>query len=135
MPWKSKILAWIINHNLLSWKLVSTNLLQTAVNNEDKQNDNLNYSGVSYSTFVSKSKATNTHFLLRYFNIEPSFKLQWCCAQDLFGSQIPVTTGGFELQLPCIWSSYLTHQAIRQLHMQESCSSNPPVITGICDQK
>ena len=31
-------------------------------------------------------------FALRYFNFEPSFKLRWCRARDLFGSQIPVTT-------------------------------------------
>ena len=35
--------------------------------------------------------------------------LQWCCARDLFKSQIPVTTGGFELQISCIQSCYLTH--------------------------
>ena len=35
---------------------------------------------------------------LRYFNFEPSLKLRWCRARDLFGSQIPVTTGGFELR-------------------------------------
>ena len=35
--------------------------------------------------------------MLRYFNFEPSFKLRWCCARDLFGSQIPVTTGGFAI--------------------------------------
>ena len=35
--------------------------------------------------------------LFRYFNFEPSFKVPWCCARDLFGSQIPVTKGGFEL--------------------------------------
>ena len=29
------------------------------------------------------------------------------------GSQIPVTTGGFELQISCIQSSYLTHWSIR----------------------
>ena len=29
-------------------------------------------------------------------------------ARDLFGSQIPVTTGGFELRISCIRSSYLT---------------------------
>ena len=52
-------------------------------------------------------------FMLKYFNSESSFKLRWCCARDLFGSQIPVTTGGFELQISCIRSSYLTHQAIR----------------------
>ena len=34
--------------------------------------------------------------------------LRCCHAQDLFGSQIPVTTGGFELQISCIQSSYLT---------------------------
>ena len=40
-------------------------------------------------------------FSLRYFNFEPSFKLRWCRARDLFGSQIPVTTRGFELQISC----------------------------------
>ena len=50
---------------------------------------------------------------LRYFNFEPSFKLRWCHGRGLFGSQIPVTTGGFR--------------------MQEICSSNPPVVTGIWD--
>ena len=47
--------------------------------------------------------------MLRYFNFEPSFKLRWCRARDLFGSQIPVTTGGFELQISYIRNSYLTH--------------------------
>ena len=31
------------------------------------------------------------------------------CAWDLFGSQIPVTIGGLELRISCIWISYLTH--------------------------
>ena len=52
-------------------------------------------------------------FMLKYFNSESSFKLRWCCARDLSGSQISVTTGGSELQISCIRSSYLTHQAIR----------------------
>ena len=39
--------------------------------------------------------------------------LQRCRARDLFGSQIPVNTGGFELHISCIQSSYLTHEAIR----------------------
>ena len=30
--------------------------------------------------------------MLRSFNFEPSLKLRWCCAGDLFKSQIPVTT-------------------------------------------
>ena len=47
--------------------------------------------------------------MLRYFNFEPSLKLRGCRARDLFGSQIPVTRGGFELQIPCIQSRYLTH--------------------------
>ena len=34
--------------------------------------------------------------LWRYFNFEPSFKMRLCRARDLFVSQIPVTTGGFE---------------------------------------
>ena len=45
-------------------------------------------------------------FMLRYFNFEPRFKLRWCRARDLFGSQIPVTTGGFELWISCIRSNY-----------------------------
>ena len=47
--------------------------------------------------------------MLRYLNFEPSFKQQWCRARDSFGSQVPVTTGGFELRISCIRSSYLTH--------------------------
>ena len=43
--------------------------------------------------------------MLRYFNFEPSYKLRWCRAQDLFGSQIPATTGGFELRVSCIQTS------------------------------
>ena len=46
---------------------------------------------------------------LRYFNFEPSFKQWWCHARDLFGTQIPVTAGGFELRISCIQSRYLTH--------------------------
>ena len=38
-------------------------------------------------------------------------------ARELFESQIPVTTGGFELPI----------------RMQEIHSSNPPVVTRICD--
>ena len=37
--------------------------------------------------------------MLRYFNVEPSFKQQWYRTRDLFGSQIPVTTGGFEQRI------------------------------------
>ena len=44
---------------------------------------------------------------LRYFNLEPCFKLQWCHARDLFRSQIPVIAGEFELRIICIQSSYL----------------------------
>ena len=51
--------------------------------------------------------------MLRYSNFDPSFKLRWCRARDLFGSQIPVTTGGFELRIFCIRSRYLTHWTIR----------------------
>ena len=36
-----------------------------------------------------------------------SFKLRWCRVRDLFGSQIPVTTGGFELRISRIQSRYL----------------------------
>ena len=35
--------------------------------------------------------------------------LWWYHAQELFGSQVPVTLGGFELKISYIWSNYLTH--------------------------
>ena len=35
--------------------------------------------------------------------------LQRCWSQELFQSQIPVTTGGFELRISCKQSNYLTH--------------------------
>ena len=35
--------------------------------------------------------------------------LRWCRALDFFGSQFPMTTGEFELQISCMPSSYLTH--------------------------
>ena len=48
---------------------------------------------------VSTGKKGKTISLkLRYSNFEPSLKLRWCRAQDLLGSQIPVTTRGFDLR-------------------------------------
>ena len=41
--------------------------------------------------------------------------LQLWCAWDLFGSQILVTTGGFELRISWIGSSNLTHKVITPL--------------------
>ena len=70
----------------------------------------------------------------KYFNFEPSFKLRECRPRDLLRSYIPVITGGFELRISCIRSSYLTHYAVRYLlHMQEVRNSKPSVITGIYD--
>ena len=37
--------------------------------------------------------------IVEYLNFEQSLKLRWCRARDLFGPQIPVTTGGFELRI------------------------------------
>ena len=52
--------------------------------------------------------------MLRYFNLKPSLKLLWCRSRELFGSQLPVTTGGFELQISWIWvlSIRLAYQAL-----------------------
>ena len=48
--------------------------------------------------------------VLRYLTSTSSqLQQRLCRARDLFGSQIPVTTGGFELRISCIQSSYLTH--------------------------
>ena len=46
------------------------------------------------------------------FNFEPSLKLRWFRPRDLFGSQIPVTTGRFELPIFSMRNSYLTQYAI-----------------------
>ena len=48
-----------------------------------------------------------------YTNFKTAYKymliLSWCHAQELFWSQILVTTVEFQLWISCIWSSYLTH--------------------------
>ena len=41
--------------------------------------------------------------------------LRWCRALELFGSQIPVAKGGFELRISCIRSSYLTRYLVGSL--------------------
>ena len=46
---------------------------------------------------------------LRYFNFEQGFTQPWCHGLYLFGSQVPVTEGEFELRISCMQSSYLTH--------------------------
>ena len=54
--------------------------------------------------------AVDFDFVMQMYNLlEYNLILQWCCARDLFKSQIPVNTGGFELRTSCIRSSYLTH--------------------------
>ena len=50
--------------------------------------------------------------MMRYFYFEPTFKLRWYRAQDLFGSRISVTTEGFEQRISCIRSSNITHKAL-----------------------
>ena len=50
-----------------------------------------------FSFWNCSVSSSSRHFpWLRYFNFEPSFKLRWRHARDLFGSQIPVSTWGFE---------------------------------------
>ena len=49
------------------------------------------------------------------FNFEPSLKLRWFRPRDLFGSQIPVTTGRFELPIFSMRNNYLTQYAISYL--------------------
>ena len=39
-----------------------------------------------------------TKIYMRYFNFESSLKLRWRQVRDFHGSQIPVTTGEFELR-------------------------------------
>ena len=44
---------------------------------------------------VDNRKTQEVCHVLRYFNFEPSFKLRWCCARDIFGSQIPVADSSY----------------------------------------
>ena len=69
---------------------------------------------ITHTRFVKNllSYMCQYYLLLRYFSFEPSFKMRWSHAQELFGSQILVTKGGFALQISCIGSSQLTHQAL-----------------------
>ena len=55
---------------------------------------------------LKKLPFQNIFCRFRYFNLEPSFKLRWCRARDLFRSENLVTTGGFELGIFCVRSSY-----------------------------
>ena len=47
-------------------------------------------------------------FIPSILHMNVLFPLRWFRARDLFGSQIPVTTEGFELRISCIRNSYLT---------------------------
>ena len=63
-----------------------------------------------YSLFAVSLKASIT---ASFDNEEYIYLfLRWCRARDLLRSQSQVTTGGFELQISCIRSSYLKHQAL-----------------------
>ena len=43
------------------------------------------------------------YYQIRFSRLPAKFhKLRWCCARDLFGSQISVTKGGFELRISCM---------------------------------
>ena len=81
----------------------------------------LRISSINVTKSAGDFRAVNT---LRYFNFDPSFKLRWCRALDLFVSQISVTTGGFELQISCIRSSYLTHYVPRLPDIYDSLPSS-----------
>ena len=54
----------------------------------------------------AKSPDNSNTFNSTYTNFKAAYKhmliLRWCHAQKLFGSQIPVTTGGFEMRISCI---------------------------------
>ena len=50
--------------------------------------------------------------MLKYFNFEPCFKLQWCGAGDLSWIKIPATTAGFEFVTSHIKCRCLTHAGL-----------------------
>ena len=102
--YNSIVSAWVLiplaNLNpafLLALQLMK---ISTIHPRQTKSPDNSN----TLNMFINNSTYTNFKTEFKHMSI-----LQWCHAQGLFGSQIPETTGGFELQSSCIRSSYLTH--------------------------
>ena len=79
----------------------------TSLPRETKSPDNV-------GTFNMVNNNTFTNFKTAYRHM---LILQWCHAREIFGSQIPVATGGFELWISCIRRSYLTHEAIRSIRL------------------
>ena len=61
---------------------------------------------IGFNVFASVSFSDPKNFKILKDLFEKAF-LRWCRARDLFGSQIPVTTGGFELRISRIRN--LTH--------------------------
>lgn len=59
--------------------------------------------------------------------------------RDFCGSTSPMTIGEFEPQTSYMQSCYLTHCAVRPSEFgnyvvcKKLCSSNSPVVNGICD--
>ena len=78
----------------------STKNLNKSPPRQTKSPDNSN----TLNMFINNNTYTNFKIAYKHMLI-----LQWCHARGLFGSQIPVTTGGFELQISCIRSIYLSH--------------------------
>ena len=64
--------------------------------------------GSSFSDGSSSFSFESIHFAV---NLVFKSLLPWCRARDLFGSQILVTTGEFELRISYIRSSHLTHRS------------------------
>ena len=85
--------------------LLSSQALKILTNapRQTKSLDNSNTLNMFNKNTYANFKTAYTHMLI----------LRWCHAGELFGSQIPMTTGGFELRISCIQSSYLTHEVIR----------------------
>ena len=100
--------AWVL---IPSWQtttqkfLLSLQTLKilTSPSRQTKSSDNSNTLNMFNNDTYTNFKTAYKHMLI----------LWWCHAQELFGSQIPVTTGGIELWISCIQSNYVTHKAIR----------------------
>ena len=58
------------------------------------------YGIISWPIIWFSIKITSHEYKICFSAI--NIKLRWCRTRDLLGSQIPVTTGGFELRISCI---------------------------------
>ena len=93
------VLIPLVNHNPAISSLPQALKILASPLRQTKSPDNPNTLNMFNNNIYINFKTAYKHMLI----------LWWCHAQELFESQIPVITGGFELWIFGIWRNYLTH--------------------------